>query len=143
VKLIDLNVLLYTVNENSVLHSPVRAWWERAINADELVGLPWIVLIGFLRIATNPNLFPRPLESDVAIAKIDRWLSVDSVQVIREREDHWDVLRTLLVQAGTAGNLATDAHLAALAISHRAVLVSCDSDFAHFPGLRWENPAKP
>lgn len=29
-----------------------------------------------------------------------------------------------------------DAHLAALAIEHRAVLAASDCDFAHFPGLR-------
>jgi predicted nucleic acid-binding protein len=46
----------------------------------------------------------------------------------------------ILEQTGTAGNLTTDAHLAALAISHGAVLVSCDADFARFPKLRWPNP---
>ena len=68
------------------------------------------------------------------------WLSLDSTRVVREKDEHWDVLRLLLAEAGTAANLATDAHLAALAISHGAVLVSCDRDFARFKGLRWENP---
>jgi predicted nucleic acid-binding protein len=39
-----------------------------------------------------------------------------------------------------AGNLATDAHLAALAIEHGCVLCSNDADFGRFPGLRWVNP---
>jgi predicted nucleic acid-binding protein len=45
-----------------------------------------------------------------------------------------------LFAVGTGGSLTTDAHLAALAISHNATLVSCDTDFARFKRLRWENP---
>ncbi len=42
------------------------------------------------------------------------------------------VLRGLLEQAGSAGNLTTDAHLATLAIEHGAEIVSFDRDFARF-----------
>jgi hypothetical protein len=42
-------------------------------------------------------------------------------------------------EAGTAGNLTTDAHLAALAIEHGAELHSTDTDFARFAKLRWVN----
>jgi len=41
---------------------------------------------------------------------------------------------------GAAGNLVSDAHLAALAIEHGAELCSADTDFARFPRLRWSNP---
>jgi toxin-antitoxin system PIN domain toxin len=140
VKLIDLNILLYAVNEDAAHHGPVLAWWEQAINGDEPLGLPWIVLLGFLRIATNPDIFPRPLDPETAIGKVDAWLSLDSTRLLREKDEHWDILRSLLAEAGTAANLVIDAHLAAFAISHGAVLVSCDTDFARFRGLRWENP---
>jgi len=50
------------------------------------------------------------------------------------------VLRGLLEEAGTAGNLTTDAHLAAVAIEHGAPLVSSDTDFARFAKLRWVDP---
>lgn len=60
--------------------------------------------------------------------------------MVREKDEHWRVLRSLLDEAGASANLTTDAHLAALAIRHGAVLVSCDNDFARFRGLRWENP---
>ncbi|MCC6777448.1 MAG: PIN domain-containing protein [Hyphomicrobiales bacterium] len=62
------------------------------------------------------------------------------MRVVREKDDHWPTLRSLLRSSGTAGNLTTDAHLAALAISYDATLVSCDSDFGRFKGLRWLNP---
>jgi len=51
-----------------------------------------------------------------------------------------DLLSGLLAESGTAGNLVSDAHLAALAIENDAVLVTFDSDFGRFTGLRTERP---
>jgi hypothetical protein len=140
VKIVDLNVLLYAVNEDAFHHKPVLRWWERALSGDEPVGLAWIVLLGFLRLSTNPAVFRRPLDVEAAIDAVDAWLSLDSTRLVQEKEEHWDILRSLLTHAGAAGNLTTDAHLAALAVSHGAVLVSCDTDFGRFKELRWENP---
>lgn len=139
-KIVDLNVLLYAANSDATHHERLRTWWETAINDEETVGLPWIVLLGFLRLSTSARVFPRPLLPDVAAAKIDTWLALHNVRVVREKDDHWERLETLIRETGTAGNLTTDAHLATLAITHDAVLVSCDNDFARFKGLRWENP---
>jgi hypothetical protein len=140
VRIVDLNVLLYAVNSDAAQHDLARRWWETALNDEDSVGLAWIVLLGFLRLATNSRVFPRPLAPDIAAAKLDGWLALDNVRVVREKDDHWETLKALVRDAGTAGNLTTDAHLAALALSHDAVLVSCDTDFARFKGLRWENP---
>lgn len=139
-KIVDLNILLYAVNSDSPRHDLARGWWESALNGEETMGLAWVVLLGFLRLCTNPRVFPRPLTPDVAAARIDTWLARDNVRIAREHDDHWDVLKRLVNGAGTAGNLTTDMHLAALAMSQDAVLVSCDTDFARFRGLRWENP---
>ncbi|MEX0714279.1 MAG: type II toxin-antitoxin system VapC family toxin [Pirellulales bacterium] len=139
-KLVDLNVLLYAVNRESAHHDAVRTWWEGALTSDEPVGLAWVVLLGFLRLATNPRVFVQPLSIDAAAERINAWLGHENVRVVGETEDHWTVLRWLLRESGTAGNLTTDAHLAALAITHGAVLGSCDADFGRFRGLRWENP---
>jgi predicted peptidase len=38
------------------------------------------------------------------------------------------------------GPLVTDAYVAALAIEHGCELVTTDSEFARFPGLRWRHP---
>ena len=45
---------------------------------------------------------------------------------------HLDVLSGLLMTVGTGGNLANDAHLAALAVEHGAEIVTYDSDFGRF-----------
>jgi hypothetical protein len=140
-KLVDLNVLLYAVNRDSPLHEPVRSWLERVLSADEPVGLPWIVLLGFLRLATNARVFARPLTAIQAIEQVEAWLVHPNVRSVRETDEHWQILKELVRQTGTAGNVTTDAHLAALAISHGATLASCDADFNRFRHLRWENPA--
>lgn len=138
-KLVDLNVLLYAVNEDSPHHEAALAFWEAALNGDEPVGLPWVVVLGFLRLVTNPVLLPRPMRVEAALARVDAWLATGIVRVVREKDEHWSLLRSFLQAAGAAGNLTTDAHLAAMAISHGAVLVSFDNDFARFHGLRRES----
>jgi hypothetical protein len=140
-RLVDLNILLYAINRDSPLHKPVRSWWERALSADEPVGLAWVVLLGFLRLATNVRVFARPLTSSQALGRVQAWLAHPNIRLVRETEGHWQILKELLDQTGVAGNLTTDAHLAALAISHGATLASCDAGFGRFRHLRWENPA--
>jgi toxin-antitoxin system PIN domain toxin len=139
-RIVDLNLLLYAVNSEAAQHERARTWWEQVVNDEEMIGLPWVVLLGFLRLSTNPRVFPRPLSASAAVAKVDAWLARDNVRVVREHDEHWATLKLLLGGTGTAGNLTTDAHLAALAISHDAVLMSSDGDFARFKGLRWGNP---
>jgi predicted nucleic acid-binding protein len=79
----------------------------------------------------------------LAIERIEAWLSHENVRLLHESEDQWNILRQLLIETGTSGNRTTDAHLAAMAIAYGATLVSCDSDFARYRQLRWENPAMP
>ena len=140
-KLVDLNVLLYIVNEDAAEHERVRKWWQRTLDADEPVGLAWITVLGFLRVSTRSGVFPSPLSVPAACDQIDDWLSLPNVQLVQESAHHRSVLRELLEQVGTAGNLTSDAHLAAMAICRDATLVSCDHDFRRFLKLRWENPA--
>ena len=139
-KLVDVNVLLYAVNRKAPLHGIVRPWWEAALSDEEPVALAWIVLLGFLRLATNARVFPEPLTPEQAMERVGAWVNHPKTRLVKETEEHWRILKELLDETGTAGNLTTDAHLAALAISHGATLVSCDADFGRFPHLRWENP---
>jgi hypothetical protein len=142
VRLVDLNVLLYAVNRDAPHHDKLRRWWEHSLVQEEPVGLAWVVVLGFLRLATNARVFAKPLSADQATRMVDRWLDQENVRIISETDDQWRILKELLSETGTAGNLTTDAHLASLAIAHGAVLVSCDSDFARFPRLRWQNPLR-
>ena len=50
------------------------------------------------------------------------------------------LLADLLRATGTARNLTSDAHLGALALEHGATVITFDSDFGRFPGVRWRAP---
>lgn len=139
-KLIDLNLLLYAVNRDSMTHAAAKAWFEDALTEQEAVAIPWVVLLGFLRLTTSHRVMPRPLTAEQAIAVVDGWLTLPGVVPLHPGDEHWPILRDLLSTTGTAGNLTTDAHLAALAIEHGCELYSTDSDFARFVPLRWVNP---
>lgn len=142
-KLVDANVLLYIVNPAAPQHATVAAWWAAATNNDEPLGFTWVTLLGFVRMSTNSRVFPRPLTVRQSLDQVSEWLSLSTARIVLETRDHWPVLAQLLTTVGTAGNLTTDAHLAALAISHGATLVSCDSDFLRFRQVRFENPLQP
>ena len=100
----------------------------------------WIVLLAFARLSTNPVVFERPLSPDRAFDVVDRWVAQPCAVIVHPGDRHAAVVRHLLEPLGSAGNLVTDAHLAALAIEHGAELHSCDADFSRFSGLRWINP---
>ena len=139
-KVVDLNILLYAVNRDSPRHGKAKAWLESAMSGEETVAIPWVVLLGFVRLSTNRQIFPRPISIEDAIHIVDGWLAQEPVVALNPGDDHWLVLRDLLLHSGSAGNLTTDAHLAAMAIEHGAELCSTDTDFARFARLRWMNP---
>ena len=137
---VDLNLLLYSTNADALPHDRARRWWEDLLSRGEDVGLAWTVVLGFLRLTTNPRVMPRPLAPEQAMAIIDDWFSQPAVRSLEPTVRHWAILKEILAPLGTAANLTSDAHLAALAIEHGARLHSADNDFARFAGLRWENP---
>lgn len=139
-KLVDLNILLYAVNRDSEPHRRAKAWLERTLSDDEPVALPWIVLLGFVRLTTTTRIMPHPLTTAQAIQLVDGWLAQPSVVALAPGERHWSVLRQLLASQKMAGDITTDAHLAALAIEHGCELCSTDGDFSRFKGLNWMNP---
>jgi hypothetical protein len=140
VKLPDVNLFLYSADESSPLHAPALAWVQETMSGSETVALAWAVLLGFIRISTNSALSEKALEPEQALDLVDGWLAQPSVTVVHPTDRHAAVLRDLLTPLGAAGNLTSDAHLAALAIEHGALLCSCDNDFSRFPGLRWSDP---
>lgn len=135
-KLPDLNVLLYAVNPACKQHEIARTWLEQAFNQPAGVGLAWITLIGFLRLSTRTGIFPNPLPMEDALQLMQIWLNQPQAQVLHPSDRHAEVLGRLLLPLGSAGNLTTDAHLAALAIEHGATLGTFDRDFSRFGKLK-------
>ncbi len=138
--LVDANVLLYAVNADAGHHTSAKRWLDDALNGSSTVGLPWISLLAFLRLSTKVALFPAPLTVAHALSIVDTWTGAPSAMVVHPTPKHFELLRGFLVGAGTGGNLVSDAHLAALAVEHRATLITYDADFTRFPGVRSERP---
>jgi len=139
-KLIDVNILLYAIDETSFHHEQVIEHWQLLLNGDESVGIPWIVLTGFLRLSTSARIFENALDPMDAFDLVDEWIGRSNVFIPMEKPEHSAVLRDLVASSGTAGNLVTDAHIAAFGITYDATVFSCDRDFKRFNGLRSENP---
>ena len=139
---VDVNLLLYAVISGFPQHEVARAWWEDTLNSSTEVGLSSSAIFGFLRISTNPRVLGTPLSVEEAVDYVSEWLDLPNVCLLAPDRRHFEIALDLLRGIGTAGNLTTDAQLAALAIEHDADMCSNDTDFARFEGLRWVNPLK-
>jgi len=138
----DINVLVYAYRDDSPYHEVCRRFIEAVADGRELFGIPELVRAGFVRVCTNPAAFLTPSPVADALGFIDDLLASPVCTSVVPGGRHWQIFSELCVASNARGNLVPDAYLAALAIETDAELVSCDRDFAKFPGVRWVNPAK-
>jgi toxin-antitoxin system PIN domain toxin len=136
----DANLLLYAEDSSSPRHEQAKKWWDQCLSGTGAVSLGWPVINAFLRIATNPRIYERPLSRAEAVERVSGWLAQDCVRIVQPTEYHWQIFKRQMDEAGALGNLMADAHLAAMAIEHACTLYSTDTDFAKFPSLKWVNP---
>lgn len=138
--IVDVNVLLYAIDEDSPHHEVARRWLESAFNGNSRVGLPWHTLCGFVRIATHPKILLNPMTGREAWRYVDEWLDEEMAWIPQPTERHRRVLGKLVDDHYATGNLVPDAHLAALAIEHGVAVCSFDTDFRRFPEITWIDP---
>ncbi|MBK9035796.1 MAG: type II toxin-antitoxin system VapC family toxin [Myxococcales bacterium] len=136
----DLNLVVYAHNQDAPRHVAARAWWEGLLNGTAPVAVPWVVVLGFVRLMTHRSVLIHPMTAAGAMVHVRSWFARPNVQSLEPGLRHLDILERMFIATGTAGNLTTDAHLAALAIEHQCELHSNDADFSRFPGLRWRDP---
>jgi toxin-antitoxin system PIN domain toxin len=136
----DLNLLVYAYNDDAPWHAEAKRWWESCLSDSRPVGIPWVVVLGFVRLMSNRRVLLDPMPAAEALHHCRSWLERPNARIILPGPSHLDLLGHLLDAASAGADLVTDAHLAALAIEHQAELHSNDADFARFPGLSWRNP---
>jgi toxin-antitoxin system PIN domain toxin len=141
--LVDANLLIYAIDEESAHHSKARVWVEHILSDTTPVGIAWIVVLAFLRVTTIQRQTRKVLSTERAIAFVDSWLARPHVSLVLPSEQHWPILRNLLLVSGTSGNVTSDAHLAALAIEHGYTVFTADRDFGKFAGVTVVNPLEP
>ena len=135
-RLPDVNLLVHAVNEVSRAHALASRWMSEGLHSAKGVALAWVAMLGFLRVTTRPGISPKPLATDQALALLNGWLLPPAARVVHPGPRHASILGRYLLTAGTAGNLTTDAHLAALAQKHGATVGTFDRDFQRFDRLR-------
>ncbi len=138
--LVDANVLLYAVDEDSRFHADARGWLESALNGSRRVGIPWSSYLAFVRIATHPRALREPLSPAEAWQFVEEWLDAPATWLPAPGRGHRDLLGRLILGLDLRGNLVSDAALAALCLEHGLQIVSADSDFARFTDVNWVNP---
>lgn len=137
---VDVNVLIYAHRPDLPEHQAYKSWWEGAANGEEPVGVPDLVLSGFLRVITSRRVFSEPTSSAVAWGQVDALGSAPAVTRLSPGERHWSLFRSLADTISARGNDVPDAYLAAYAVENNATWVSADRGFARFNQVRWQHP---
>jgi hypothetical protein len=138
--LVDANILLYAYNSTAPQHRACRKWLESALSEQAGIALSWPTILGFLRLSTDARVFRAPRSWDEAEVIVASWLEDPGVYVLQPGTEHWAILQAAIRDGQVRGPMIMDAHLAALAIEHGAVLCTNDRDFTRFTGLRLFNP---
>ncbi len=136
----DANLLLYAYDSDSPFHKASAKWWAGLLSGSEPVALCPVVVFSFLRLATHAKVFARPLTVGEATERLRSWMERPNVRTLYPGPKHLDAVCALLEAAGTAGNLVSDAQIAAFALEYGAEIHTADTDFARFKGLMWKNP---
>ena len=134
----DTNLLVYAVHADSPYHASAKQALEALLADERGMALCWMVLVGFIRISTRRGILPDPLSVAEVLSVVEDWLTHPRVRVLEPGPMHSGILGRLLLETGSAGNLTTDAHIAAIAIEHGAEVITFDRDFAKFTGLRYQ-----
>ena len=138
----DANVLIHALRKDSVEHDSCRRWLTSAAAAGDTIGLCELVEAALLRIPTLPKLQLLPMAETLGFWRDDLW-SYPGTRRLAAGTRHTRIFSDFITTLRVGGNDVNDAWLAALAIEHRAMLVSTDQGFARFTGLNWLNPMKP
>lgn len=137
----DANLLLYAYDRDSPFHDAARSWWQSCLSGQESVGLTHPTLFAFLRISTNAKVYANPMTLAESAGHVRSWLARGVSQILETPVDHTQQVIALLESAGaTAGNLVTDAQIAALALAYRAIVHTADRDFLRFAEVRCRFP---
>lgn len=136
----DANLLLYACDTSSPFHARASEWCERIMGGGIPVILLPPVVLGFVRISTHPRIYNNPLSVAEAATHVRSWIARKHVRLLDMLTDDVEKALVLLGAAGTAGNLTTDAQIAAVALRLDAEVHTADLDFGRFAGVRFSNP---
>ena len=138
---IDANLLIYASDRDSPHFQKATAFLSQAVADPEIMYITWPTVFAYLRIATHPGVFEKPLPPQVALQNIDSLLEARNTRTIGEGDDFWAAYTKQNADQVIRGNLVPDAQLAALLLSNGVKrLFTRDRDFLKFPDLEVIDP---
>jgi toxin-antitoxin system PIN domain toxin len=138
---IDVNILLYASDDSSPCHQKAAAFLQQCAAGPEVFCLSWTTIMSYLRMATHPNIFERPLTHDEATRNVEALLKLPHCRAIGEEQGFWDTYRKVAADVPTRGNLVPDAHLAAILVGYGVTTIyTRDRDFRKFSFLDVRDP---
>jgi toxin-antitoxin system PIN domain toxin len=138
---LDTNVLVYARRAETPRQARANELVRQLAEGDEPWALPWPCIYEFLRVVTHARIFDSPTKLEDAIDGIESLFDSPSLTLLGESPAHPGHLRRVVLGGRAVGNLAHDAHIAALALEHGVrELWTTDRDFSRFPGLRVRDP---
>jgi toxin-antitoxin system PIN domain toxin len=138
---VDVNVLLYASDASSELHERASTFLAACVSGREVFCFGWLTLMSYLRMATHPAIFARPLAHEEAMRNVGALVATPHCRVLGEEAGFWDHYRRVTAELPVRGNLVPDAHLAALLSQHGVVrLYTRDRDFRKFGFLDVRDP---
>lgn len=140
-KTVDTNIMVYAHREEFPRHQVALEILRSIACAPEPWVLLWPCVYEFVRVVTHPKLFDPPTPLEDAVAAIEGLISSPSVLLVGEGKRHTEWFSRMLLASNATGNLAFDAHIAALMKEHGiSEIVTSDNDFHRFPEIRVTNP---
>lgn len=141
---LDTNIIVYARREEAPNHERAKSLLTQLAEGDSPWALPWPCIYEFVRVVTHPRVFDPPTLLESALEDLDSLMQSPSLTLLREGPRHATFMQRLLKAGQAAGNLAHDAHIAALYVEHGvSELWTTDRDFARFPGIAVRNPFNP
>jgi hypothetical protein len=138
---IDANLLLYASDEESAWHERAVALLDEMALGPEIVHLFWPTVMAYLRVATHPAVFGRPLPHADARANIEALLDLPHVQASGEQDAFWRRFIEVADDVAPTGNLVPDAHLVALMLENGVRTIwTHDRDYRKFRGITVRDP---
>jgi len=138
---VDTNFLVYARRTEAIHHVEAKKLLAELSEGLRPWAIPWPCVYEFLRVVTHPRVFKPPTLLAKALEEIDRLFDAPAITLLGEGPGHRAHLRNMVTAGRATGNVAHDAHIAALLREHAVrEFWTTDKDFHRFPGIAVRNP---
>ena len=140
--LIDTNIFLHAANADSPDYAKAHEFLVESVRNRTAWSTTWPILYEFLRVATHPRVFSKPLKTKQALAFVDNLLALEELTILSATGRHFETLQSVVGELGhPGGNLLHDIHTATLMREHGVPeIITADNDFLQFRFLKVRNP---